>query len=364
MAKPSTSAGRKTAEGEEAWRMNELAAALAVINRGNSRHHHVAAIQVVRSEVYNALAAPYIPATYPQRGLGTPFDTSAYNALAASYIPAAYCQQATINIDEVLDPLNPALRNVLARIITQPSASAQQTATAACQNPDPTTLTFWTDSSFPFVPKHREKTRWAAAKLAPTKHACGLAIAWDLVACHTTSASYTVPTDGPAPAAQQLWQASHRAWQVTGLPHNDLAELRAIAKALEQALAMVGTDPRWKVRVFTDCKAALWNILGENWRDREHRDGGAYWVTRDRLVGGMKGEIMEVLRKLRMAGREVELNWVPGHVGVVGNEMVDTLSKKARAVDCGDMLGLGDTGALEGVKELVRSDFDVGLWLM
>ena len=103
------------------------------------------------------------------------------------------------------------------------------------------------------------------------------------------------------------------AWTLRGRASAFDAELSALARAIE--LSAHGASPGSSVRIFTDSQAAMRRALND-------RPGP---VQREaiRCIYGAE--------RLRQRGVTVSIHWVPGHVGVAGNEIADQWAGDAAA---------------------------------
>lgn len=88
-------------------------------------------------------------------------------------------------------------------------------------------------------------------------------------------------------------------------------ELEGIARALEYAggLDVTGRD----IRVYADNQAALYRLQNPS------GSAGQQWQLR----------AIRASQRARNKGNKVSINWVPGHMDVLGNEEADSLAKQA-----------------------------------
>ncbi|KAM0329369.1 hypothetical protein ACHAQA_004675 [Verticillium albo-atrum] len=140
----------------------------------------------------------------------------------------------------------------------------------------------------------------------------------------------------------------HRAFGITGHSNNcKVVELVAIEQALhvavrewdalsygndaglvdgEQGFA-AGLAPFGKVRVFSDCQAALlWLVHGHS--------------KKNALAVEVRGRIDNLVNELGGRGVEVEMNWTPAHAGVPGNAEADLVAGVARGKKLGQTVSV------------------------
>lgn len=206
-------------------------------------------------------------------------------------------------------------------------------------------------------------------KQNPEKWRAGVAIAWDVKGSsvlhrrqirsmmgewrdeHYTHSPRGVDTPKPS------WYASHEAaWQETGLQHFNQAELLGVTLALQRAVDTLRKPPDSQsvpkpisrsVTILTDSKPAMWDLIGDNWHTNSVRTESEYWAIRAANTAVMLAEAIGYMRELRDMNVRVRISWVPGHMGVPGNEWVDGLSRFARISGsrfkgrCGWERGLG-----------------------
>lgn len=91
---------------------------------------------------------------------------------------------------------------------------------------------------------------------------------------------------------------------------NNIAELTAVLRALE------AIDPAVPARIYTDSRYAI-GVIQQGWKAKANT------------------QLVEALRR-RIAGRRVELRYVPGHAGVELNERADALARQAIATRAND----------------------------
>lgn len=137
------------------------------------------------------------------------------------------------------------------------------------------------------------------------------------------SALRNPPASGGGLATFYRGQWTYTAYSFNDSTDSNLAEYKAMLKALESAIAMTETEIFTKVIIFTDSRNAL-RLLNEA-LDGEIRSGGHV----ERIEIAEKS--VAALRVLEREGVECERVWVKGHSGVTGNESADML---ARFVGC------------------------------
>ena len=95
------------------------------------------------------------------------------------------------------------------------------------------------------------------------------------------------------------------------------AELSAVARAIE--VSIHGATPGTHVRVFTDSQATMRRILN------------------DSPGPGQRDAVRCILGARRLCQREVtvSIHWVPGHSGVIGNEIADQWARDAATREAG-----------------------------
>lgn len=128
-------------------------------------------------------------------------------------------------------------------------------------------------------------------------------------------------------------------WKIRGrclpwMQDSLVTELCAIAHGFEVAVEQITshqnrsqTHVRYDVLVFSDCLSAIQRV-GENRGSHTLRLADVNPVNR----------IFMSSAQLRQLGARVELHWVPGHVGVLGNELSDLAARyavKAEVIDVG-----------------------------
>ena len=93
------------------------------------------------------------------------------------------------------------------------------------------------------------------------------------------------------------------------------AEMVAIIEGLRQALLLVErhTSKKPSTIIYTDSKSALEFLL-------------AFPSFKNTGTNGLLYEIIKLTNLLALKSVEVVFNWVPGHKGVLGNELADTLA--------------------------------------
>ncbi|CAF4795398.1 unnamed protein product [Pieris macdunnoughi] len=85
--------------------------------------------------------------------------------------------------------------------------------------------------------------------------------------------------------------------------------------AINEAVHYIESTPYHKIVIFTDSRSSLQHLLG---------------CAKDGSVGRNEAYlIIKCIHKLIRNGVEVRLQWIPSHVGVRGNEFVDSLASKA-----------------------------------
>lgn len=106
--------------------------------------------------------------------------------------------------------------------------------------------------------------------------------------------------------------ARRELWAALGLEGNNFSEVWAIGMACQVLLDTPLSPSDSPVSIFTDSKFAI-GVLMKGWRALE-------------FVPLVKG-VIRLLFRLR-ALVEVDLHWVAGHVGFVGNELADGLANR------------------------------------
>lgn len=98
-----------------------------------------------------------------------------------------------------------------------------------------------------------------------------------------------------------------------------VTEMYAIAHGLEVAIEQIvdhqnarQTHTHSEVLVFSDCLSAIQKIGSS-------RDNYTWKLAYDKLLAVVDTRTAQ----LRLLGARVELHWVPGHAGVLGNELSD-----------------------------------------
>ncbi len=152
-----------------------------------------------------------------------------------------------------------------------------------------------------------------SAEAAPSKEAAKAAAKKAAASAPDPVGGYVVYADGacsgnPGPAGLGVHIRTPSGTAVDGYEYlgtatNNVAELTAILRALE----IVPKDAALTVR--TDSQYAI-GVLSKGWKAKANQE----------LIAQLK---------LAMKGRELHLQYVPGHAGVAGNERADELARCA-----------------------------------
>lgn len=116
-------------------------------------------------------------------------------------------------------------------------------------------------------------------------------------------------------------------WQGVGIATNNVAELNAILIFLKMFASPTSgkfaTRVDWNrvksIELFSDSKYCV-GLFTKNWSPS----------TNVELIDAIKSNLSEFSGKF--GGTRLNLQWIPGHVDLVGNEMADTLANRGRDI--------------------------------
>ncbi|XP_069181114.1 uncharacterized protein [Procambarus clarkii] len=142
------------------------------------------------------------------------------------------------------------------------------------------------------------------------------------IEANMASDSFTYFTDGSVDQQGQETGAAVKAgnsansWRLSNGCSTLQTEMLAIQKALEHALA----QHRQHVIIHTDSRTAIETL------QQEHICDNIHLIT----------NVISLMQTLKRQGRRVVINWVPSHVGIIGNDIADeaaNFATKRRNVD-------------------------------
>lgn len=129
------------------------------------------------------------------------------------------------------------------------------------------------------------------------------------------------------------------AWRLDASHDSMVAELFAILKAL---MFISGQLQPQRVVIYTDSQASLHLLLSR----------------RPATSRGIVFDIQRLLRHLTGPGWEVRLQWVPSHIGILGNEVADKDAKTCLRALVIEQLPLQDTTIRRIVQQACRKEWD------
>ena len=131
--------------------------------------------------------------------------------------------------------------------------------------------------------------------------------------CHPYYTDGTVDPDTSTTGAAVIAADFSACWRTSDTCSTMQTELVAIAKALQHSL----DNHSSAVVIHTDCKSAM-QVLQQN-QIKENQ----------KLISNVKS----LLYQHKQENRKVTLNWIPSHIGIPGNEKVDTLAKQTKYIN-------------------------------